>query len=137
VAKKIPEPHISPDLIKVLRGELKLSQQGFADAVGVATFVSVNRWEKGLTIPRARNRRAMRLLAERLESYRANAAKEAADDATVQDEPERSGGPAPPADGGPSGGGRPGSGGYDLSSPSPQVKYYLPGERIWGGNLDR
>ena len=38
------------DLVKYIRMSRRLSQQKFADELGVA-FATVNRWEQGITVP--------------------------------------------------------------------------------------
>jgi DNA-binding transcriptional regulator YiaG len=40
----------SPDLVRSLRQRLRMTQQGFAHAIGV-TVSTVNRWEKGHAAP--------------------------------------------------------------------------------------
>jgi DNA-binding transcriptional regulator YiaG len=43
---------ITPELIREIREALSISQEGFARRVGVA-YNTVNRWEKGKSLPKS------------------------------------------------------------------------------------
>jgi putative transcriptional regulator len=43
---------ITPDLIREIREALGISQEGFARRIGVA-YNTVNRWEKGKSLPKS------------------------------------------------------------------------------------
>jgi transcriptional regulator with XRE-family HTH domain len=55
---------MSPDEIHALRKRLNLTQQQFAEMLGVS-FVTLNRWENGQTNPSAMGLAKLRELAER------------------------------------------------------------------------
>ena len=61
--KKTPQPNIG-QLIKELREEMELTQEEFASECGVV-FSTVNRWEKGHTLP---SPMAIKLLCLKLKS---------------------------------------------------------------------